>query len=53
MMNHEAMGRMNVTTEAYTPLLDKSLLTAINVLINGVVLLKHMMRSIYAKSTVH
>ena len=52
-MHHGLMGRMNVTTELYTTWLDKPLLTVINMQTNGVVRMKHPLKFIDEKPTLH
>ena len=50
---HVSMVRINLTTELYTTKLENPYLTVINIKINGILQLKHPLKYIYEKSTVH
>ena len=52
-MNNISMVTMNRTTETYTTWLDYPSLIVTNTKINGVVKLKHVMKSIGEKNTVY
>ena len=52
-MNHGLIGSMNVTTDLLTTWLYKTLLTVINMQTNSVVRIKHPLKFIDAKPTLH
>ena len=52
-IHHVSTGIISVTAELYTTWLEKQSFTVINVQPNGVVQLKHLLKSVDEKSVVH